>query len=251
MSRFLPRGGPVSVLPATAHSRTGCGASCVRSRGDTADRPGLAIGQWRGHGAPRTSADPVHDGVVVTDLVTRARTGDKQAWDTLVELYAPLIWSICRRHQLGADAADISQSVWLRLAGQLGKIRDPAALPGWLATTTRRECLRLLAAARRPLAGGTVVDAEAAPDEQGRTAEEELLAAERHAALRQAFRDLPPGDQQLVLLLIEDPPVPYAEISARLGIPIGSIGPTRRRCLDKLRRHPAIAALIDTDSGAA
>jgi RNA polymerase sigma factor (sigma-70 family) len=205
----------------------------------------------RGHGAPGTSADPLRDGPVVTDLVTRARTGDKQAWDTLVERYAPLIWRICGRHRLGADAEDISQGVWLRLVGQLDKIRDPAALPGWLATTTRRECLRLLGAARGPLADGYVVDAEAVPDEQVRTAEEELLVAERHAALREAFRDLPPGDQRLILVLIEDPPVPYAEISARLGIPMGSIGPTRRRCLDKLRRHPAIAALIDADGGAA
>jgi RNA polymerase sigma factor (sigma-70 family) len=205
----------------------------------------------RGHGAPGTGADPVRDGVVVTDLVTRARTGDKQAWDTLVERYAPLIWRICGRHRLGADAEDISQSVWLRLVGQLDKIRDPAALPGWLATTTRRECLRVLGAAQGPLADGYVVDAEAIPDEQARTAEEELLVAERHAALREAFRDLPPGERQLILLLIEDPPVPYAQISARLGIPVGSIGPTRRRCLDKLRRHPAIAALIEADSGAA
>ena len=205
----------------------------------------------RGRGVRGTSTDPVPDGVVVIDLVTRARTGDKQAWDTLVERYAPVIWYICCRHRLGADAEDISQSVWLQLIGQLDKIRDPAALPGWLATTTRRECLRLLRAARGPLADRYVVDAEAVPDDQVRTAEEELLAAERHAALCEAFRDLPPCDQQLVLVLIEDPPVPYAEISARLGIPVGSIGPTRRRCVDKLRRHPAIAALIDTDSGAA
>ena len=205
----------------------------------------------RGRRAAETGADPVPDGVVVTDLVTRARTGDQQAWDTLVERYAPLIWSICCRYRLGADADDIGQSVWLRLVGQLGKIRDPAALPGWLATTTRRECLHRLGAARGPLAGGHVVDAEAVPDEQMRLAEEEVLAAERHAVLREAFRDLAPCDQRLIALLIEDPPVPYAEISARLRIPIGSIGPTRRRCLDKLRRHPAIAAMIDTDSGAA
>jgi DNA-directed RNA polymerase specialized sigma24 family protein len=75
-----------------------------------------------------------------------------------------------------------------------------------------------------------------------------LLAAERHAALREAFTHLPPRDQQLIALLIEDPPVPYAEISARLGIPVGSIGPNRRRCLDKLRHHPAIAKLIGADS---
>ena len=73
--------------------------------------------------------------------------------------------------------------------------------------------------------------------------EQELLAAERHAALREAFTDLPPRCQRLIVLLIEDPPVPYAEISARLGIPVGSVGPYRRRCLDKLRRHPAIAGL--------
>ncbi len=76
---------------------------------------------------------------MVTDLVTRARNGDQQAWDALVERYAPLIWSICRRHRLaGADADDVGQGVWLQLAEQLDRVRDPAALPGWLATTTRR-----------------------------------------------------------------------------------------------------------------
>jgi RNA polymerase sigma factor (sigma-70 family) len=193
----------------------------------------------------RTGADPVRDNPVVIDLVTRAGQGDKQAWDALVEQYIPLIWSICRRYRLGdADADDVGQSVWLQLVQQLPSIRDPAALPGWLATVTRRECLRVLGAARGPLAAGHQLDAETAPDEQAGTAEQELPTAERHAALRQAFQDLPPPDQQLILLLLQDPPAPDAEISARLGIPVGSIGPTRRRCLDKLRRHPAIAALI-------
>jgi RNA polymerase sigma factor (sigma-70 family) len=193
----------------------------------------------------------VRDDPVVIDLVIRARSGDKQAWEMLVQRYAPLIWSICRRYRLEGDAEDLGQIVWLQLVDQLGRIRDPAALPGWLATTTRRECLRLLGTARGPLAAGRGIDAETVPDEQAETVEEELLAAERHAALREALTDLPPCDQRLILLLIEDPPLPYAEISARLGIPIGSIGPTRRRCLDKLRRHPAIAALINTDSSAA
>ena len=206
----------------------------------------------RGHRAPtRTSTDPVRDDPVVIDLVTRAGNGDKQAWDALVERYATLIWSICRRHRLrDADAEDVGQSVWLQLVDQLDRIRDPAALPGWLATVTRRECLRVLGAARPPLAAGCVMDAGTIRDEQAGMAEQELLAAERHVALREAFRDLPPSGRQLILLLIQDPPVPYAEISARLGIPVGSIGPTRSRCLDKLRRHPAIAALISTDSGA-
>ncbi len=181
----------------------------------------------------------------VTGLVTRARTGDKQAWDALIERYAPLIWSICRRHGLaGGDAADdVSQNVWLRLVDHLGNLRDPAALPGWLATTARRECGRVLRAARGPLAAGYGLGAETLPDEQAATAEQELLAAERHAALREAFGDLPADCQRLIVLLTADPPLLYAEISARLGIPVGSIGPTRRRSLDKLRRHPAIAAL--------
>ena len=185
----------------------------------------------------------------VNDLVIRARNGDKQAWDTLVERYAPLVWSICRRHRLErADADDIGQSVWLLLVDHLDNLRDPVALPGWLATTTRGECGRVLRAARGPLAAEHVPDVETLPDEQAATAEQELLAAERHAALREAFLDLPPGCQRLIALLTVDPPVPYAKISARLGIPVGSIGPTRRRCLDKLRQHPAIAVLINAEA---
>jgi RNA polymerase sigma factor (sigma-70 family) len=188
----------------------------------------------------------------VTDLVIRARSGDKQAWDAIIERYAPLVWSICRRYQLShADAEDVGQSVWLLLVNHLGAVRDPAALPGWLATTTRRECGRILSAARRRQAGGQLLDAENIPDEQTGTSEQELLAAERRAALLEAFTCLSPSCQRLMAMLIEDPPLPYADISARLGIPVGSIGPTRRRCLDKLRRHPAIAALIDAEAGTA
>jgi len=88
-----------------------------------------------------------------------------QAWDALVERYAPLIWSICRLHRLGrADADDVGQSVWLRLIGQLDRVRDPAALPGWLATTTRRECVRVLGAARGPRATVYALDVESLPD---------------------------------------------------------------------------------------
>ena len=190
----------------------------------------------------------MRDNLPVTDLVTGARNGEKQAWDAVVDRYAPLIWSICRRHGLGrADTEDVGQAVWLHLVGHLGNLREPAALPGWLATTARRECLRV----GRPLAAGQVLDAETLPDDQAGAAEPELLAAERQAALRAAFLDLPPRGQRLIALLLEDPPVPYAEISARLGIPIGSIGPTRRRYLDKMRRHPAIAALIRAEAATA
>jgi len=190
----------------------------------------------------------MHDDLSVTDLVTRARTGDQQAWDALVERYAPLVWSICVRYRLAADAADAGQSVWLHLVEHLDDLRDPAALSGWLATTTRHECVRVARAAHGPHAAVAVLDDRNIPDENAVTAEQELLTFERHAALRAAVTQLPPRSQQLLALLTADPPVPYAQISATLGIPVGSIGPLRRRCLDRLRAHPAIAALINADA---
>jgi RNA polymerase sigma factor (sigma-70 family) len=187
----------------------------------------------------------MRDNPSVTDLVTRARHGDQRGWDTLVERYAPLVWSICRSYRLNrADTDDVGQTVWLRLVAQLDQVRDPAALGGWIATTTRRECVKVRRAAQRSqtsweLDTGNIPDTKTEPPDSG------LLAAERDAALRQAFACLPPRCQQLLNILIEDPPVPYAQISARLGIPVGSIGPTRNRCLQKLRRHPAVAALMN------
>jgi len=196
--------------------------------------------------APTRPTTRGRDDPLVTGLVTRARNGDQQAWDALVERYAPLIWSICRRYRLeAADAADAAQTVWLKLVDHLDSLRDPAALPGWLATTTRRECASIARAARRSGDAGRALAAGAIPDDHAQAPGEDLLAAERHAALREAFRQLPPDCQQLLALLLHDPPLPYAEISARLGIPVGSIGPGRRRCLDNLRRHPAITALIN------
>jgi len=181
----------------------------------------------------------------VPALVARAGDGDKQAWDAIVERYAPLIWSICRRYRLDRpDADDVGQSVWLRLVDQLPLIRDPAALPGWIATTTRRECGRLVSAPRRREVLGYAQDVAEMPDPSPGAADAEVLVAERNAVLREAVRQLPPRCQELIGLLIADPPVPYADISSKLGIPVGSIGPTRARCLERLRRYPAMAALI-------
>jgi DNA-directed RNA polymerase specialized sigma24 family protein len=132
---------------------------------------------------------------------------------------------------------------------QLDNIRDPAALPGWLATTTRRERGRIIRTAPRTQTPGYAPDPGTIPDDQTGMADDEPLMTERHAALREAFGHLPPRCQQLITLLIEDPPVPYAQVSARLGIPAGSIGPCRARCLDKLRRYPAVAALVNTETG--
>jgi len=143
-----------------------------------------------------------------------------------------------------ADVQDAGQRVWLHLVEHLGNLCDPAALPGWLATTTRREC------AHRPQAAALAPDAYNIRDDQAQNAEQELLAAERHAALREAFTSLPPRYQQLITLLIHDPPMPYSQISAPLGVPVGSIGPLRSRCLHQLRSHPAIAALINAETAA-
>jgi RNA polymerase sigma factor (sigma-70 family) len=192
-------------------------------------------------------ADPVRGNPLIT-LVMRARNGDEPAWTALVERYAPLIWSICRKYWLDdSDAADVGQNVWLHLVDQSDKIRDPVALPGWLVTITRRECERTSRSAQVRHATGYALDTAQIPDDQASTAEQ-VLVAERHAALRQALAHLPSCCQRLLVLLIEDPPIPYAEISTTLGIPVGSIGPTRLRCLDKLRRQPLIAALIDAET---
>jgi len=187
------------------------------------------------------TADPV-----VIDLVARVRSGDRQAWDALIDRYAPLISSICRKYQLSrADADDIAQSVWLHLVDHLDHIRNAAALPGWLATTTRRECWRVMRTSGAPQKIIFEPNADHRRDEHAQAPDQQLLATERHAAVREAFTLLPPEGQRLFALLMADPPLPYAEIGARLGMPVGSIGPTRSRYLDKIRRYPAIAALID------
>jgi DNA-directed RNA polymerase specialized sigma24 family protein len=125
---------------------------------------------------------------------------------------------------------------------QIGKLREPAALPGWLATITARECLRVVTAAHRIERPDTTLDGRTLFVDDG-AIDEEILAAERNAELRAAFADLPPRCQQLLSMLISKPPRSYAEIYAALGIPVGSIGPQRARCLDRLRKSSAFTAL--------
>jgi RNA polymerase sigma factor (sigma-70 family) len=188
----------------------------------------------------------MRDDPSVIRLVERARDGDHHAWNELVERYAPLVWSICSRYQLNrADIDDVGQTVWLLLVEQLGNLRVSAALPGWLATTTQRECLRVLRAARRYDLTSSPEDSQVSPDQADAMIEDEILAAELNAALRVAFADLPARCRQLLSMLLSDPPVSYAEISATLSIPIGSIGPQHRRCLERLRRSPHLSTFSD------
>ncbi len=179
----------------------------------------------------------------VVALVTRASGGDQGAWHELVDRYAPLVYTICTRYRLSnPDIEDVGQNVWLLLVEQLGKLREPAALPGWLATTTARECLRVVTAASKAERLGAGLD-DSVIFVDDAVIDEELLVAERNAALRAAFAELPPRCQQLLSMLLSDPPHSYADIHRELGIPMGSIGPQRARCLERMRRSSALAAL--------
>lgn len=183
----------------------------------------------------------MRDDPSVIALVERAVNSDQTAWNDIVERYAPLVWSVCARYRLNdQDIEDVGQTVWLLLVEHLRALREPAALPGWLATTTHRECQRALTTARKTEGAGTKLD-DALAVVDGALIEQEILAAERNAALRLALRELPPRCQQLLAMLISDPPYSYAEISAAMGIPMGSIGPQRSRCLERLRRTAALA----------
>jgi len=181
----------------------------------------------------------------VPELVAAALNGDHTAWDRLVDRFTPLLLSVIRRHRLrGDDAEDVVQTIWLRLVEKLGSIREPAALPGWIVTTARNECLHVIRAGRtvsptdlqdRGWADGT----GPAPVDNG------LLEAERHEALLTAMAQLPERQRALLLVLIEDPPPSYEEVSRRLGVPIGSIGPTRARALDRIGSSEGVGALLD------
>ncbi len=167
-------------------------------------------------------------------LVNEAANGNQAAWDQLVEAFSGLVWSVVRANGLfGADAADVSQTVWLRLVEHLDRLREPERAGAWLATTARHECFRVL---RRR--GRTVAMAD--PPEQTDLAVDAdpgglVVAAEDHELLMSALDDLSPPCQTLLRLLICDPPLTYDEISVVLDMPKGSIGPTRQRCLGRLR----------------
>jgi len=190
----------------------------------------------------------MRDDPSVVALVRGAAGGDHDAWNQLVERYAPLVYAICTRYRLSNhDVEDVGQSVWLLLVEQLGKLREPAALPGWLATTTARECLRVLTAASRAERVSTGLD-DSLQFVDDTVVDEEILMAERNALLRAAFAELPPRCQQLLSMLLSDPPHSYADIHQQLDIPVGSIGPQRARCLDRLRKSDAFIELTDGET---
>jgi RNA polymerase sigma factor (sigma-70 family) len=164
-----------------------------------------------------------------------AAAGDERGWESIVTAYSGLVWSVARAYRLSsADAADVFQGTWLRLVEHLDGIRDASRLGGWLATTARREALMLLRRAGRDV---PVDVAGAFGDISADTVslDEHLIRDEEQRMLWQAFARLSASCQRLLRVVFADPPPRYEEISAALDMPIGSIGPTRARCLASLQ----------------
>jgi RNA polymerase sigma factor (sigma-70 family) len=199
--------------------------------------PTLADRSTRRGGATR------RDAAEVTRLVRAATSGDHSAWNALVEEFGGLVWAVARAHRLSdADAADVVQATWLRLVENLDALREADRIGAWLATTARREALRVLRAAQRQVPTGE--DFADQPDEHVEPASE-LMSEERDAGLWRAFGRLSARDQALLRLLTADPMPHYQEIAAALDMPIGSIGPTRARALERLRRELERAGLVE------
>lgn len=193
----------------------------------------------------------------IEDLVTGAREGDQGCWSELVSRHQPIIDASCRRYRLSReDAADVSQTVWLQLTCHLDAIREPRALPGWIKVTAEREAFRLIKIGRRttslePIAGFYEGQSSSSELRFSSTVDEvdaDLLRSEEQAAVRDGLAALKPNQRDLLLMLAAEPAVPYAQISAELGLPVGSIGPTRARCLRKLEATPAVQSLLDQGS---
>jgi RNA polymerase sigma factor (sigma-70 family) len=184
---------------------------------------------------PRTGAG-------TPELVRAAADGDQAAWDELVRRYSHLIWAVARSYRLtNEDAADAVQNTWLRLATHLDTIQSPAALPGWLSTTARNECRQLLRGRREH---ATVTeDLDRASEEPGPA--EHAVSREVARLLNLAMTRLPEREARLLRLLMQSSRPGYSEIAERLGMAVGSIGPTRSRALDRLRAELVAASLTD------
>lgn len=182
-------------------------------------------------------------------LVHRCRAGDQAAWVALVERFQRLVYTVPRRMGLGdADAADVFQHVFARLFESLARIDDPARVRAWLVTTARRESLRLVGERSRVVDRVCALDGENEPTDPldslpdpDPLPEDQLAALQDEDRLRRALGLLDERARSfLELLFLQDPPLSYSEIATRMGISEGSIGPTRARCLDKLRSQLAL-----------
>ena len=181
----------------------------------------------------------------VGGLVRMAAAGDRTAWDELVGRFSGLVWAVARAHRLRQDdAAEVFQTTWLRLVENLARLREPDRVRAWLATTARRECLRVI----RQHGWETVTE----PDVLDLTEDDRppvdtaVLRGERDDVLWRCLETASERCRRLLTVLVADPPLSYTEVAQVLGMPIGSIGPTRRRCLEHLRRR-LVEAGVDAD----
>ena len=181
--------------------------------------------------------EPVSGSVSDGELLGRAASGDQDAWDALVERLGNRVWAVARAHRLNkADAEDVFQVTWMRLVTHVDAIREPDRVGAWLASTARHESLHLLRRTGRQVPAGDELELEAA-DPLAPEPDERMLATEQQAAVWDALAALPPHCQRLLRLMMADPPFTYEEITELLQMRQGSIGPTRRRCLEKLRHQ--------------
>jgi RNA polymerase sigma factor (sigma-70 family) len=191
---------------------------------------------------------PTYPHLELAELLHLARQHDQSAWNELVHRYAPLVWRVAMSHRLDpADAADVSQHTWITLADSLGSIRDAERLPGWLATTARRESLRVVKSRTREIQS-TCFDwiPETATD---LCPEPHALRTIRDRLLWRAFAALPERCQHILGILAHAPGVSYAQVANALGMKVGSVGPSRGRCLHELRRKLAILGLTEGAAG--
>lgn len=191
---------------------------------------------------PRDGRISVADDRALVELVSAARAGDARAWERLHARFTPMLRRIAYGYRLSSsDVDDAVQSTWVSLLSHIGRLRDPAAVAGWLATTTRRECLRLL---QRPMRE-RVTDDPGLGDGADRFAdpERDLLAAERRATLARALDTLPARHRRLMILLLSEPAIDHQTVSMTLGMPRGSIGPIRARSIARLQNHSELCSL--------
>jgi RNA polymerase sigma factor (sigma-70 family) len=236
-----PRPSPVAPLTSTDETPPAT---------DGGPASGTVVGTERGGddvGSGEEPAMPSGD-EYVTGLVSAAANGDKSAWNALVERYGSMVWAIARQYRLDtADAADVSQTTWLRLVEHLHRIEQPERVGGWLATTARRESLRVLRLSGRQVPSSA--DLDRVPDTPSSSAlDHDLISGEQGRHVRDLVDQLPERSRMLLHLLSAESPLSYKRISEALSMPIGSIGPTRARALEKLRKLAVDAGFNPEDA---
>jgi RNA polymerase sigma factor (sigma-70 family) len=208
------------------------------------------LGGLVSHPAPRTTCTAVRTPSAqrplrredVGTLVHRAAGGDQHAWRLLIGRFDATIRSVARRHGLNdADRDEVAQRTWLALSRHIGSLRSHPAIAGWLLTTARHESLRVLASRRRELPCEDPIEGR---EPESEPIDEQLIAAERANALHGALARVPVHEQRLLRLMVTHPELSYDELSAKLGIPKGSIGPTRGRCISRLRGDRHLASVV-------